>query len=606
MPAPLQVLTTRLGIPSSEKSLVKMEHTSSPPPLVEDTSGALEVGEIDEQQSAAGSSRGKPSQFVGVTSELTHMITGELQPPIAEYSALEDRFKELERRHSELQDLTSAYSEVIRGFSPTDGLAVSINQLQAEAGHDGLRMKALETDVLRPLIREAGGLQALISQTHTMRTLIDKAGGLRELEQFVSDLRIIRDTLDELKGPQGLIGLAFEVRDLLKNKQSHTELQSEVDGPKGLRVKAARYDKLMQAFADVQTFTWSQQRNATNNIHNAPSNSHGQSATNHQPPAGSATMNPARARMISATPLEDDPDRDLYEVPPSKAQRCNKTGSNNTPLGTPQVQPTVQLANQTANSSTLKRKGPEDTTSSAPAKRPRVDLGRVSALVQASLPTTAKTSMGRGSGQPKATGIQAGTATFKTRAQSTGGESEGTIVGDAVPSSQVQAAVVLPKMPDWMRSNVRFGDVGFTSASGARTSRYSSTPSSQDAEPHADIQPGPARLHANKLNLPPSFSTANPENDIGGLPVPQWGPGSTGIQLSALKAFFKHPVALWVGSTDGYTTWDACQSYNLKRAAQIPDGLLVFLLGELAKRINFGNASTYKQMAPSRSTCIAR
>lgn len=80
--------------------------------------------------------------------------------------------------------------------------------------------------------------------------------------------------------------------------------------------------------------------------------------------------------MISAMPLEYDPDRDLYEAPPPVAKPSNKTGSNNTPLGAPQDQPPEAL----------KRKGPENSTSSMPAKRPRVDVGRASALVQASLP----------------------------------------------------------------------------------------------------------------------------------------------------------------------------------------------------------------------------
>jgi hypothetical protein len=59
-PVPLQTLASKLDIASPEKSPVKGEHSSSPPPPIKDTSGILEDGEIDERQDLVGSLRSKP------------------------------------------------------------------------------------------------------------------------------------------------------------------------------------------------------------------------------------------------------------------------------------------------------------------------------------------------------------------------------------------------------------------------------------------------------------------------------------------------------------------------------------------------------------------
>lgn len=493
---------------------------------------------------------------------------------------------------------------MIAGFSPAEGQIVSIDQLQAEAGRDGLRAKALETDVLRPLIRGAGGLQALISQTNTIRSLIDKAGGLRELEQFVSDLRTIRDALDELRDSRGLVGLAAEVRGLIQSKQKHAELLSEVNGQNGLRARAAKYEKLAHAFADLQTNT-----------------------TPQHPSAGNVAMNPVRARMISARPLEADPDRDLYEAPLLVAKPNNRTGSNNTPLGTPQVQP---------DKLSLKRKAPANTPSSTPAKRPRVDVGRASVLVQVSLPATASSSVDQLTGPKNPPGKRAGTAGVKARTQAVSvratdsllgqsnttntqgkaaslearphasqAQGESAKVGIVYSGPKVQTRPPPTKMPDWMRPDVRFGDVGFVASAGALG--CSSTPPGQDTGPHKDVRSEPVRLPTNKLSLPPA-SSANKLQRSSEEQTP-FAPISAGLydaQLDALRKFLKHPIALWVGSADGYTTWDAYQSYDLKRDAQVPDELLAFLLCEFAKHIKLGTpaCSRFEQMVPSSSTCI--
>lgn len=691
-PLPLKALAIKLGVASPESSLVKVEHPSSPPPLTEDNSGVLDDGEIDEQQGAVGSLQGQLSY---IESFLTNTIAGELQLSNFEYSALKDRYKRLERQHSELQDLASAYSECIRGFSATNGQTVSIDQLQAEAGREGLRAKALEADVLRPLVRETGGIQALISQTSTMRTIIDKAGGLRELELFVSDLRTIRDTLDELRGSRGLLGLPEEVRDLLESKQQLDGLASEVDGPNGLREKAAKYEKLTKAFADEQN-----------------------ASTIRRPAISDAAMNPARARMISATPLDTDPNRDLYEAPPPVAEPNNRTGSNNTPLGALQDQPLAF---------TLKRKNPENPASSIPVKRLRVDVGRASTVLQASLSASVGKSTNPAAGHENSSGKQSGVnlraeSTSSTHFEATerkdgnalfisgvnveeeamallaaedwpgivnlqkikhffvahfnsyaemwaalervaadvkntrGGpnkpsvkvfnergkpgrfadvtvdvhipesllgrssnveiegkpsscpfasEVEGRSVKTDTLDAAIQAHTAAPptKMPDWMRTEVRFGHVGFSSAAGAP--RYSSTPTAQDVESHADARLGPVRFSTDVPSLPAFSSHAS--GIVGGAhtalqPVVAVPADPRLDRMTILKDFL-HAVAFWVGTSDAPTAWDA---YQLKRNFQIPGDLLASLTGQLSRLIPIAKYSVYETMAPNHDTCILR
>lgn len=433
-----------------------------------------------------------------------------------EYLSLQDRLKRLERQYSELQDLATAYSEVIRGFPPTEGLAVSIDQLQAEAGRNGLRAKALEADMLRPLIREAGGLQALITQTHTVKTLIEKAGGLQELEQFVSDLRTIRDTLDELRGSQGLGSLASEVRQLLTIKQEYAELKSQVNGTSSLRAKAARYDRLMQAFTDVQADIPYQQLNTatskSNSIH-PKHNIHNTIAPTNRPPTGGggstaapSIMNPARARLISTTPLEADPDRDLYEATPPVTKPLNKTGSNNTPLGTSQAQSVGQLANQATPFLTLKRKRPDCITPSGLAKLPRVGFRRDSAPVQASLVNATVDSTEQVSVQFDKITARIGTVGFTPRVQANRVDKKNDRFKNVITLPHTRASKDVLRRPDRMHTDVQLGKTNFASAAGVQVSSYFAMPPDQIPEPYGNIRSAPTRSTTVGLSHPMPFS----------------------------------------------------------------------------------------------------
>lgn len=543
----------------------------------------------------------------------TNIVAAELTLSGLEYAALEDRFKRLECQHSELQDLASAYSEVIRGFCPAGGQTVSIDQLQVEAGRDGLRAKALEADILRPLVKEAGGLQAMISRNHTMNSLIDKAGGLRELEKFVSDLRTIRDTLDELGASQGLGGLASEVRDLLVSRQQHAALESRVNGPNGLGVNTARYEALVQAFNDIQNKTFAQRHSPRaptvdktftrlRPISDAETCIGGQPAGSSHSVAGPPAMNPARARLISATPLETDPDRDLYEGPQSVAKPHNKTGSNITPLGTPQVQPTAQLINH-AVSSNMKRKGARNIAPRTPAKRPRVHFGRATASVQSSLTTAMRKPLGRASSHLNSTDMPAAAAGLKSLTQTSPAGRKGTVVGDAVSGLRTQAAVASQKMPDWMRTDFQFERVGNPPAFGTGNPMYSSSP------------PGKARGEAGSSLA--RFATVDPGRlSPSRAMIPVKGASeqtATEITITLPDPFIhkqvKYPAVFWVGHPDTTMDWDvvdfACR-LDLKKSPEIPRVLRDSLLEEFSKHIPFSKCFGFYTMTPKSQKCILR
>ncbi|XP_014558558.1 hypothetical protein COCVIDRAFT_94053, partial [Bipolaris victoriae FI3] len=284
-------------------------------------------------------------------------LQAQLQLASYEYETLEQRYRKLVTRHEELSKLCWAYRDVICGFSSGEEQAASIEQLRAEAGREGMRAKALEADVLKPIIREAGGLQALVSQMQSVRSLIEKVGSLPELEELVSDVNSFRIGLDEVGGLQGLYGLIAEAKNLREHQLMFRETKSRIDGPNGLTAKATKYDKLVQAFSDVQA---TEERTAT---------------------AGTATINPARATLIASVPLEMDPYRDLYEAP-SVEKPHNKTGSNSIPLGPARVH--GRTASHIDEQSSLKRESLQD-MEEVISKRPRVDIQRLSTRIQKSM-----------------------------------------------------------------------------------------------------------------------------------------------------------------------------------------------------------------------------
>jgi len=255
--------------------------------------------------------------------------------------------------------------------------------------------KALEADLLRPMVREAGGVQALASRMQSVETLIEEAGGIRELKDLVADAHGLRLRLDEVGGLQGLNHLVSQVNRLRSEQRENTELLAIINGPNGLKAKALKYDMLQQAFAAIERGPINEQSYTSRPkpvmgtsqaqvVRTSPRN-HATStaAARSSAPAseGVAAMNPERARMLSAAPRARDPDRDLYEPPPPKRRPSTKTGSNDVPLGKPRAGRGSSIEQGYGS----QKRRHEEELQLGIAKRPRIDVGRASELVQATL-----------------------------------------------------------------------------------------------------------------------------------------------------------------------------------------------------------------------------
>jgi hypothetical protein len=303
----------------------------------------------------------------------------ELQLASYKYAALEERHRKLADQHSDLLKLCSTYNEVIYGHCSHDDdkQFPSIGELRAEAGDEGLRGKALEADILRPRIREAGGLQALVTQLQSVRSLIDQAGSLTELEELVYDTHLLQISVDEVGGLQGLHHLISEAESLRLKHQEGVKLRGMLDGPNGLISKAAKYDMLMQAVTDIQnapvslaaTHPVSAMRMTSTPLRDKSPIAPLALVTT----VALGTINPARASRIGSAAPQDDPDRDLYEPPPPVQPR-NKTGSNREPLGPPL---TGRSTTDHPGHGWLKREPSEDLGAQASVtKRPRLDTNK--------------------------------------------------------------------------------------------------------------------------------------------------------------------------------------------------------------------------------------
>jgi hypothetical protein len=278
-----------------------------------------------------------------------------------EYTDLEVCHKKLTEQYRDIRTLCSTYDDVIHGYALREEQTASIEQLRTEAGREGLRAKALEADVLRPIVRESGGLQALMSLVQSVQSLVQQAGGLRELEELVSDAQLLRASVSKVGGLEGLGNLVNQVNVLRSKEQECLDLRDKMNDLDAFARKAAKYDKLMQAFTEIQ--------NTPINVAQArPDRTEVSMA-----PVALPAINPARASRITSTPLQEDPDRDLYEAPPL-CKSYKKTGSNDIPLG----------RSRGPDWGRLKRKL-SDAPPADVAKRPRVDIGRASVLVQTSL-----------------------------------------------------------------------------------------------------------------------------------------------------------------------------------------------------------------------------
>ncbi|KAF2848199.1 hypothetical protein T440DRAFT_172471 [Plenodomus tracheiphilus IPT5] len=250
---------------------------------------------------------------------------------------------------------------------------------------------------------------------------------------------------------------------------------------------------------------------------------------------------------ISVPAPKNDPDRDLYEAPPPgpKNTSWKKTGSNDIPLGKPRAP--RHAISQSHGQATLKRRhddGPPDNR-----KRPRLNLGRASALVQASL-------------------------TDEVRS----------VVADAYSVAATDARVAVSESG---RPMIKLEEVDHSSIR-TPTTRAPSMGCPEPSRKNDDQVFGVARqVLPTRLSDLPTFATQ----------------GSKAIQQKQTVApsFTHFPLAIWVGTE---SPSEFSLSADLKKAAQIPSDLAAFLLRELTKHVSESRMYLFNAVELSASTCI--
>lgn len=486
-----------------------------------------------------------------------------------EYAALEEHHCKLWVQHHELRKLASAYNDVIEGLSSYDDQSASTGQLRAEAGHEGLRAKALEADVLRPIIREAGGpqeLEKLVTEAHMLRSKVNEVGGLEALKSLHSEVALLRS-----------------------KQQEHAESRYKMDEATGLRAKAFKYDKLMLAIDEIRKAPIDLASEQVDSMHTGkgptePKYSVPGGSSRIEPrdssietlPLSTATINPARASRISATPIETDPDRDLYEATPLVTQgRRYKTGSNDIPLG-PSHGPGRQTV-QAYERATLKRRQHDEFPTNT-MKRPRIDLGRASALVQASLVDKSTLS--------KHDAMQYDW--MRVRVSDT---------QNIRPIANIERQVSVNQL----RESPSVASTPVPTAMLYTVSAESRQMSNSQVSGSSGQMSSSSSNHPSRL---PMVKTENTEYDqVRRYPMTVPTIEGSNVQHALTVLVWRYPIAVWIGASSPYAP---AAPGDMKKAEQISDELGNFLVNELAKYISASNVHLLNAMPPNRDTCVFR
>jgi hypothetical protein len=528
-------------------------YSSSPPPLIDDDSGFLDEGHIMLSK-----------YYLRLRLSVVDSSSGQLQLSIEEYAALEERYRTLSGQHDELRKVASTYNDVINGLSAYEAPVPSIKELHAEAGQEGLRAKALEVDALRPLIREAGGLQALALQAQTMRSLMEQAGGLNELIEMVMDAHMLQLRVADVGGLQGLDNLVSQVNILRFEQREFNELKAIIDGPNGLRVKASKYDILQQALTAVEKASTNShtQVDHSNAGYNSmqTTRSTAQAHRNSILSGASAAIHPARALLLSATPDARDPDRDLYE-PQSLGTTVQNTGSNQIPLGL---------------SRSSKRKY-EDELKASVAKRPRVDIGRASALLQATLAAGSTFTPRSNADQLRVPMMRPTFCSHNERPHHDvqGYRQRGETVHHQIQTNTIQTRSKTAEKTRATPINARNNRSSVDNLLGLGDGISPTVVKTEDT--------GNQRHTTYPIGFVPNNINAN-------------------NQVKTSPMVGNHPIALWIGSRKKFDF----KSGELKTYNQIPSGLANSLAAEMVKYIQNANVQLWNAMPPNEDTCILR
>lgn len=461
-------------------------------------------------------------------------------------------------------------NDVIYGSSSYEDAAVSIEQLRAEAGHEGLRAKALMADIIRPALRGAGGPPSMVTRAQSVSSLIEEAGGLVELQALVAAAHMLRFRVNDVGGLHGIDNLISQAKQLQGKQQELADLKAQIDQPDGLRATAQKYSRLQQAFLAIETgvpsYNAQTSQSHTYTLANGSKTSTTSTDEDLSGLKGTAAMNPARARMLSSSKApEQDPDRDLYEPKPFGIKPSISTkGSNHIPLGTPRGRGRLQNG---VSEAPKKRHRDDEERETKVAKRPRIDVGRASALVQAAVcPRNAKTAQlisnaDRITAPPSECPLDYG----EERLEVSKREDPGFVQFMQQVTPVHLSASQIPLLADRASVETPLGPV-----------QRHEQPTMKQEDLGDDQYTSQMLRNTSSINLATY--------------------GNTEVLVGC------YPVAVWVGPS----TLDCASPSDLVKPKDVPTELASFLAGEMEKYLTATHHETLKTMPANSDTCLLR